>query len=435
MNVFVVGGGFSGISASVRLAEAGASVTLIESRQRLGGRTYSMNDPVEGSVVDNGQHVLMRCCNEALALLETLGTRHKVAFQDRLDLEFRDVNGAHRLRVPRGWPGPLSLIGALFRFNAIRWHHALSVFRVVGDLHSLPSPTLTVAEWLDQRRQPDPLVRRFWTPLCISILNLRPERASARLLASVLKKAFSGSAQGGDLGWPTAGLSQLHDPTHRYLAERGGSVRLRTLVREVEPGPFVTLRDDERVAADAVVVATPPPVTRRLLASEVFRPLSERLARFMPSPIVSLNLWLDDPLVERELLGLDGEPFDWVFRRDLLHGEAHPRRFHLNLIASAAETVVDCSDENTVDLGLASLARAGFDVPRRVVRRATVIRERRATFSEPPTEGGIPQRTVDDRIVLAGDWTDTGFPCTIEGAVRSGRLAADLLLGLPDAEF
>ena len=236
VRVTVVGGGFAGISTAVELSRRGTKVTLVESRKRLGGRAYSFRDQVTGTVVDNGQHLLMRCCSATLELLEHLGSVDRVTFQNQLDLTFSDRSGTTHLRASRRLPGRLGLLAGLIRFGGIPWYEALAVPRITRSLEQLPGNRESVEAWLIRAKQPPALRDRFWTPLCVSVMNQHPRDASARLLAAVLKEAFGQSARGGDMGWATSGLSDLHDPVQSYLTSRAGEVKLSTMVRAVHPG-------------------------------------------------------------------------------------------------------------------------------------------------------------------------------------------------------
>ncbi len=431
MKVTVVGGGFAGMSAAVELSRRGAAVILLEGRQRLGGRAYSFRDQVTGTVVDNGQHLLMRCCTATLQLLDHLGSSNCVTFQDRLDLTFCDESGWTRLRASR-LPGRLGLLMGLIRFGAIPWHEALAVPRITNSLGRMPGHGESVAAWLVAAKQPPALVERFWTPLCVSVMNQRPGEASARLLAAVLREALSGSAGGVHMGWATSGLGDWHDPVQTYLASRDGRVKLGTVIRAIEPGNIHTTvtKSGDRIDSDAIVVAVPPPSLRRLITENDFPHLAKRVAQFVPSPIVSVNIWTGSAILTQPFLGFVDAPFDWIFRRDLLHVDTQTEGgYHTSLIASAADEIVGKSNSEIYQLALETMADARLPIDENDVRHFSVIREPRATYALPLGVPPIEQRTGADGIVLAGDWTDTGFPCTIEGAIRSGRIAADIVLG------
>ncbi|MBK36760.1 MAG: hypothetical protein CME26_14690 [Gemmatimonadetes bacterium] len=428
MKVTVVGGGVAGLSTAVELSRRSVEVTLVESRKYLGGRARSFKDNLTGTVVDNGQHLLMRCCSATLEFLELLGTARDVDFQSRLDLAFADPNGIASLRVPRFLTGKTGLLAALMRYRAVPWHSAPAVARV---MRSLDRPNdESVDDWMVAARQPPPLVNRFWHPLCLSVMNQRPRDASARLFAAVLREAFDSSGRGADLGWPTVGLSALHEPTEAYITVRNGSLRLGATVRRLHIGPpcSVELRSGEQLLSDAVVLALPPPSLQRLLSTKEFPDLHRRLARFTPSPIVSVNLWTETPLLDKPFLGFVGAAFDWVFRRDLLHEDRGTSGgYHLSLIASAANDLVGVENREILSTALDALRGAGITIDRRALLHHTVVREPRATYAHPLGDPPVSQRTPIDSLVLAGDWTDTGFPCTIEGAIRSGVKAADIL--------
>ena len=432
MRVTVVGGGFAGISTAVELSRRGTKVTLVESRKRLGGRAYSFRDQVTGTVVDNGQHLLMRCCSATLELLEHLGSVDRVTFQNQLDLTFSDRSGTTHLRASRRLPGRLGLLAGLIRFGGIPWYEALAVPRITRSLEQLPGNRESVEAWLIRAKQPPALRDRFWTPLCVSVMNQHPRDASARLLAAVLKEAFGQSARGGDMGWATSGLSDLHDPVQSYLTSRAGEVKLSTMVRAVHPGQTHTTetKAGDSIESDAIVLAVPPPSLRRFITEEDFPDLERKLSQFVPSPIVSVNIWTAHAILAQPFLGFVDAPFDWIFRRDLLHGGGHTEEgYHVCLIASAANGILNLRNWEIFELSLQTMIGARLSIDERDVRHFSVIREPRATYSLPLGVPPVEQQTPVEGILLAGDWTNTGFPCTIEGAIRSGRTAARLLSG------
>ena len=222
--VTIIGGGFAGLAAAIRLCDVGYSVTLLERRQELGGRTFSFTDPVTGDTVDNGQHLLMKCYRETLDFLERIGARDDVVFQSEFRIDFRHaVNGAYTLRFPSFLPVPLNLLSGFLRFGAVRWTDIPPLRKIVAELNKDLDIHLTVDAWLNHCGQKPRMREAFWDPLCIAALNQRPQNARARYLQAVLREAFWGEPDGARLGYARTGLSGLFaNRAREYISKTGG---------------------------------------------------------------------------------------------------------------------------------------------------------------------------------------------------------------------
>lgn len=446
-DVVVIGAGFAGLAAAVRLAGAGARVTVLERRGVLGGRAYSFVEPESGAVVDNGQHLFMRCYREALAFLGTLGTAGRIAFQRRLAVEFVGAGGrTARLDCPP-LPAPFHLVVGLLRFEGLGVADRLRMLRVgaalaaagrAGEAATARLETLTVDAWLASLGQSAASRRLFWDPLTLATLNDGPDVASARWLAAVLRRAFLDGARAGDLGFATVGLSELYTAQARaYVEARGGTVRTRAAVAalEVAGDRVVALRlapgageeagargGGARLPADAVVSAVPHHVLPGLLPPALAaRPPFAGLSALGASPIVSFHLWYDRPVTDRPFLGLLDSPLHWLFNRGS----------HVTAVTSGARRLVDLAPRELTALAAGELERLLPGARGARLLRAHVIKERYATPSLAPGAGALRPgvRTPLANLVLAGDWTATGLPGTIEGAVASGHAAAAALAG------
>jgi squalene-associated FAD-dependent desaturase len=446
------GGGFAGLAAAVRLAGAGARVTVLERRGVLGGRAYSFVEPESGAVLDNGQHLFMRCYRETLAFLETLGTADRIAFQRRLAIEFVGADGrTARLDCPP-LPAPLHLVAGLLRFDGLGLADRLRMLRVgaalaaaarAGEAATARLEALTVEAWLASLGQSAASRRLFWDPLTLATLNDGPDIASARWLVAVLRRAFLDGARAGDLGFATVGLSGLYTEQARaYVEARGGTVRTRAAVAALEvagdrvvavrlapgeshaPGDGLSsdARGGARLPADAVVAAVPHHALPALLPPEIAtRPPFAGLAGLGASPIVSFHLWYDRPLTDRSFLGLLDSPLHWLFNRGS----------HVTVVTSGARTLIDLTRNELTALAAREVERLVPGARGARLVRAHVIKERYATPSLAPGAGALRPgpRTPLANLVLAGDWTATGLPGTIEGAVASGHTAAAALIG------
>lgn len=443
-DVVVIGAGFAGLAAAVRLAGVGARVTVLERRGVLGGRAYSFREPESGAVVDNGQHLFMRCYDETLAFLRTLGTDDRIAFQPRLEVGMLGEGGREaRLACP-GLPAPLHLLAGLLGLRGVGLRDRLGLVRAAArlaaaarDPHAATAlEDVTVAAWLDRLGQSAAARRAFWNPLTLAVLNDAPEVASVRWLVAVARRAFLAGPRAGDLGFATCGLSALYTEQARaYVEARGGSVRTHAAAAalEVSGDRVVAVRlaprargTGERLPAGAVVAAVPhhalPPLLPAALAT---RPPFSDAGRLAVSPIVSCHLWYDRPVLGRPFVGLLDGPLHWLFDRGT----------HLTAVTSGAGALLDRRPRDLAEAAAREVARLVPAAREARLVRAHVIKERWATPSLAPGAGALRAgpRTPLANLVLAGDWTDTGLPGTIEGAVQSGHAAAALTAGATGA--
>jgi hydroxysqualene dehydroxylase len=448
-DVIVVGAGFAGLSAAVRLDQAGARVLVVEERRRLGGRATAFADPQSGEVVDNGQHVLFGCYHDTFAFLETIGAADGVTLDATLDLEIVDREGRRSRLRSVALPAPFHLVGGLLRWPALGARDRVAALRLGLVLRRLGrarvqalaygresvGPRLssgrreTVDEWLAANGQTPRLHEVLWEPLAVAALNQSPAVASAQPFIEVVGRMFGGTARDAAIGLPRLPLDLLFaEPSRRHLEARAHQIRCGTAARLVVEGNRATGVDlrGERIAAGAVLSTVPwfafPAMAAHVPALE---PVVSAAARMTSSAIVTVNLWLDRPLAEAAFVGFPGRRFQWMFDKARLFGD---RASHVSLVASGADEIVGFSNEALIDLARTELAEA---LPGRwSVIRATAIREKRATFSLAPGQPRRPQAVTSvERLFLAGDWIDTGLPATIESAVLSGHRAAELAAG------
>ncbi len=426
--VVVIGGGFAGLSAAVRLSGKNLSVTLLERRNQLGGRAYSFTERQTGDTVDNGQHLLMKCNRHTLEFLKQVGSSDRVQFQDRFAIEFchRD-RGRTRLSFPH-LPSPLHLLLGLLRFKSIALSDIPRLAGVARHLDPLKVNRLSVEAWLERCRQTDRLRRSFWYPLSISALNQSPADAPANHLIRIFQEAFLKDRDGARLGYATAGLSKLYSGASRLIESRGGEVHLRRRVMRISrAGGRISIQLDsgERLDADACICSVPPSALFRLVPASLFS-LRRDLTSFRPSPILSVNLWFEHPIMESDFVGLLGGRMHWVFNKsNLYRGRDRASNGHVAVVSSAADGLIDASDDDLVRISLEEIrTHLRVDPSNRLIHRL-IVRERQATYALPPGAPRPGPRTEWPGLFLAGDWTDTGLPSTIESAVLSGRTAAD----------
>jgi zeta-carotene desaturase len=436
----VIGGGYAGVAAALALADAGQAVTLLEARRHWGGRATSWPDPRMGDEVDNGQHVWMGSYERALALLERLGTARLVPLAPGLDLSYREVGGrAHRLTAPAAL-GRAGLLLALARFGALPLRERAGLARAL-DRGAAPSPGDTVLAWLDRLAQGPAARRAFWNPLTEAALNLPTREADAGLLFAVVTRTFRGPARAAAIALPRAGLAAFLAPVADALAARGGRARMGVAARAVTPSPHgagfvVALESGETLEADRVVVALPAADAHALVAAalpDVAARIGEDAAA-TPSPIVTATLWFGVRVLDAPMTGLiappdgEGAGFHWAFDRGALV-ERRREAWPVTLVASAAHELCTLPTAQVVERARGALA--AYDLTRLAPVASRVVKEPRATPSFTPNRAARRAPVASGRpgLAFAGDWTATGLPATIEGAVVSGEAAAAHVLG------
>lgn len=412
-HVHVIGAGMAGLSCAVRLSEAGHSVTVYEAAPHAGGRCRSYYDPKLERTVDNGNHILLSANHEALAYLRLIGSRNKLSAPPGAYFPFVDLKSGERWTM-RPTPGPIPwwIFMPGRRVSGSRAWHYMRGLRLLA-----ARPDASVAEVLYNRD--DPLWERLWKPLTLAILNTEPEAASARLLRRVLLMTI---AQGSGKSKPltaTVSLSDTFvDPALAYLAEAGAGIHYGQRLRALEgTRAGLTALDFGREKvdigpSDLVVLAVTAPVAQQLLPS-MTAPVETR-------PIVNAHIKLPHRARLAEgipYIGLVGGTAEWLFlRQDVA-----------SVTVSAANDLVDHGADDIARIIWRDVARALALDPR--LRPATrIVKERRATIAQSPDELARRPKaaTPVQNLILAGSWTDTGVPATIEGAIASGRTAADL---------
>ena len=443
VRVAVIGGGLAGITAAIALAETGADVTLLEARPRLGGATCSFSR--DGLTVDTGQHIFLGCCSAYRGLLDRLGMTGHTTLQDRFDVTVL-APGGRKARLRRtALPGPLHMLPALGRYPFLSRTERASVARPALAMRFVDpadpaADTQRFGDWLARRGQSERTRRALWDLFSVSALNIAGDDASLALAAVVVKTGLLGKNNAADIGVPTLPLGELHgDAGATLLAKLGGQVALSTKVSAIEHGAIepdsgggfrIALAQGDPVTADAVVLAVPHEKAAPLIpAGALPEQTVAGWAGLGASPIVNVHVIYDRPVMDLPFVAAIDSPVQWVFDRTLISGmdRSGPlKQQYLAISLSAADQYADTPVAELQEQFLPALAEL-FPAARDArVTEFFVTRERRATFRQTPGSGALRPKTATARpgLVLAGAWTDTGWPDTMEGAVRSGLTAA-----------
>jgi squalene-associated FAD-dependent desaturase len=450
----VIGGGLAGITAAIGLREAGADVTLVEARPRLGGAASSF---ARGDMmVDNGQHVFLRCCTSYQGLLARLGVTGRVTVQERFDVTVLSPRGTTRLRRT-SLPGPLHMGQALAGYRLLSLPERLRVARAALAMRFVDpaDPALdgtSLGDWLAARGQNEPARRLMWDLFIVSALNIEGDEASLPLSATVIKTALLGARDAADIGIADVPLGDLHGrATADLLAKLGAEVRLGARVAAVDrlPGGGFRVKlesaaggtrlaggngshvpaaaDVTEITADGVVLAVPAAQAARL-AGPAGVAGAGRWDELGSSPIVNVHVVYDRQVTSLPFAAAVESPVQWVFDKTRQAGLAAGQYLAVSL--SAAESYVDVPAASLREQFLPALEQLFPAAAGAGIADFFVTRERRATFRQAPGIGAIRPGTATSvpGLVLAGAWTDTGWPDTMEGAVRSGEQASDTLI-------
>ncbi|WP_374203218.1 hydroxysqualene dehydroxylase HpnE [Streptomyces sp. ST2-7A] len=461
--VLVVGGGLAGVTAALALADRGHPVTLVESRPRLGGLAFSFTRDREPGplTVDNGQHVYLRCCTAYRGFLRRVGAEHLAPVQPRLDVPVLDARTGRLGRLRRsGMPAPLHLAGALARYPHLSPADRASVVRAALALRRLDpeDPALdrhSFGSWLRRYGTGPTAVAALWDLVGVATLNARADDVSLALAVMVFRTGLLSEKGAADIGLPQVPLGEIHHHRAGRALERAGvrvltRTRVRGLRRRSDGGWWADLRavdgpadpgapagSGNGIGADTVVLALPQDATRALLPPGALSD-PDRLGELGTAPILDVHVIYDRPVSREPFLAVLNSPVQWVFDRTVASGLAAlpdaGASQYLALSQSAAGEEIDLPVAVLRERYLSALARAFPGAREARVRDFFVTREREATFDPAPNTRRLRPGpvTAAPGLFLAGAWTATGWPATMEGAVRSG-LAAAKAVGAPGA--
>lgn len=441
--VAVAGGGLAGLAAASALSNAGFRVTLFEKRPFLGGRASSYEHPGTGEVIDNCQHVLFRLCTNLVEFYQRIGVAHQIRWYD--EMTFIEPGGRMSKMKSSFLPAPLHTAPSFLAFSFLDTSDKLSIARALVPL------TLTVQgdnqhsfqEWLTLYRQTPNAVARFWRPILVSALSEELDRVSISAAAQVVRESMKSPAAR-QMGVPALPLTDLYNAAGEYIRARGGLLHYRCPVDSFSADASqvrVRLRGKEENPSgaldevfDYLIVALPFDALDRILPdTPESGPIREKLSHFENSPITGIHMWFDRQISDLDHAVLLDRTIQWMFHKSRLQPiraqNGQPAGSYVELVVSSSKSLIEKSRNEIVDLALGEV-REFFPLARQAsLVKATVIKEVNATYSpRPGIDAYRPGATTEwPRVFLAGDWTATGWPATMEGAVRSGYLAAEAL--------
>ena len=447
-HVAIIGGGLAGLATAVTLVGMGLRITVFESRPRLGGRASSFSDPVTGELVDNCQHVSMSCCTNLDDFCRRIGVAD--LFRKEEEIVFLSPEGKIS-RLSAGWlPAPMHLAGSFLGANYLSFTEKLRVAYGLAWLRSSRNdrPGEPFSSWLLRHGQTPRSIERYWGTVLVSALNEQVDQMDVGHARKVFFDGFLRNRDGYRLDIPLVPLGELYGSRlEKWLAEHEVSVRMTTGVRQITTDldgviSGLVLRSGEEIPADFVVASVPFDRVGALLGAEVLDklPALGKLNEMAASPITGVHLWFDRPVCPFDHVVTVGRTVQWVFNHTAIQGR-HPgdsaNGQYLQLVISASYSLLAHDKAAIRNMVLAELAEIWPAAREAELLRWWVVTEHGATFAVRPGIDAIRpvQRTPIEGFFLAGDWTSTGWPATMEGAVRSGYLAAEgilLDLGRPE---
>jgi len=430
-SVAILGGGLAGLAAGIRLHEAGFAVTLVEKRSVLGGRASSFTPPGESASIDNCQHVLLGCCTNLLDFFSRTNSLHHIQFYRRFD--FLGDQGCASLAASL-LPAPLHFLPSILRFHHLSLEDRRSLVGAVLSIVRTPKPypDLSFVDWLGRHKQTKAVIEGFWRPVMTSALNEDPERLSTSPAFHVIIDSFARNRRGHYMGIPKVPLSEMYSAVkmREFM-----NVRLSTTVSLIETEnehvTGVTLQDAERIEANYYLNAVPPNALASLFDADFSSawPGLEAWRELEWSPITGIHLWYDRQVMRRPHAVIVGKNAQWVFNKSFTQSSEQSCGQYIQVVISASRPLLSMKREEILELIQRELNEVLPATRGAILQKAVVVKVAESTPHFPPgSESHRPgPLTPYCNLFLAGDWTATGWPPTMESAVRSGYRAAECI--------
>jgi squalene-associated FAD-dependent desaturase len=444
-DVIVAGAGAAGLAAAAALAGAGKSVTVLERKPYVGGRACSYEHPALHEVVDS-QHVLLGCCTNLIELCEQSGSADKIRWYDKQT--FLEPGGRSSTISSSALPAPFHFAPSFMAMSMLGWKDKVGMARGLMEfLRGYPAEDdESVEQWLKRTRQTELSIRHFWNPILMATLNDRVAHCSTRYAGKVFHELFIKSSTGGRLGIPTVPLSEFYMAAARLIEARGGTVQLRASVEAITQehgGRWRVNIADTSYTADSIILALPFEQIQKLLpavrlneqysrlALNTRDELELKMARQVHSPFTSILLWFDREITDLDHAWLLDTTIEWFFHKSRIRRHAPEKGSYVELVIAGSRAQLSMTRHEILSGALNELELFFPEAKRAKLVKSGVLKEARATFSVVPglDQFRPPQATEWPGLYLAGDWTATEWPSTMEGAVRSGRLAAGAVMG------
>jgi squalene-associated FAD-dependent desaturase len=432
--VIIIGAGVSGITAAIHLIKNNFHVILLEAKEKPGGRLNSLTDFKTGDVIDNGQHLLMGAYHNFLGILKELDTDYQLFIQNNLHIPFYGNKIYDELSSDLQ-----GKIGLIFAFLKLKYLSKKSKYLLIKLIFKIAISkiyvdNITCEQFLKEHKQNNEIINFFWEPLILATLNSSIEKAPASLLITVLKKAFLSESQNSKMIIPKVGLSDLVAPIVKYLQDNNseyiGNSKVKSFIINEGICNGVLLNDGTEINAD-YVISTVQPYELQKFVTDICEEYKFMLSLYKYSSIISVYLWFDNDIFDFEFAGIINSKLHWIFNKRRITGISNIEYpGFITLVISAANELIKLSSNEIKEMCMNELTIVFPELEKLQLLHFRVIKEKMATFETNPDIEimRLPNITPIKNLFIAGDWTDTKLPATIEGASLSGKTAAKLII-------
>lgn len=437
--IIIVGAGIAGISAAIHLAKSGYYVDVLEQNSMPGGRMISFMDKTTGEFIDNGQHLMSGAYTNFLDIINELGTKHLLNFQDSLKVRFSDYMGDDFLDASL-LPGNAGIILGLLRLKYLKWKSKYYIAKLFIKLkfNAIDFHNINVCDFLEDHQQTNESIRRFWQPLTLATLNLDINNAPAKMLINVLRNAFFSSQKKSVLIFPNHTLSSLIEPFHKWLGEHESKLILNKYINilNINEDTLLSITSgDDTFTADSFIFAIPPDNLFNMLPDDLKKKeYFSMLNSFDYSPIISIYYWLDKDFKDIDFSAMIGTESQWIFNRMKICSntifDTSKYKGRITITISNAEELINESPKRINDLCWQEVQDVFPDMQDTTVLHSKVIKMRKATIklTSDMLDKLPDSNTPIKGLFLAGDYANTGLPATIESAAKSGIMAAESVI-------